>query len=103
MGQVDVQASTEPPLVSHPETPLSTPLTKKLFELVGLKFAPAPSTPNPTYGGLIENAAVSYCPSRRQPDGAYDRAVTLYTGAIIRPALDTSTLSAHSSAIDSTP
>src|SRR5258706_1060961 len=87
-GPVGVQAPAGPPVAFHPATPLSTPLMKKLFELVGLKFAPAPSTPNPTYGGLIENAAVSYCPTRRLPDGVYARAVTIYTGAIKRPALD---------------
>src|ERR1700675_3067141 len=87
VGPVGVQAPAPPPLAVHPATPLSSPLTKKLFELVGLKFAPAPSTPSPTYGGLIENAAVSYCPTRRLPDGVYARAVTIYTGAIRRPAL----------------
>jgi hypothetical protein len=63
VGPVGVQAPTAPPLAFHPAAPLSTPLMKKLFELVGLKFAPAPSTPSAVYGGLIENAAVSYCPT----------------------------------------
>src|SRR5258708_15437089 len=87
-GPVGVQALGVPPLAFHPAPPLSTPLMKKLFELVGRKFAPAPSTPSAVYGGLIENAAVSYCPTRRLPDGVYARAVTIYTGAIKRPALD---------------
>src|SRR5258707_12210610 len=102
LGPVGVQAPTAASLVFHPEAPMLTPLTKKLFELVGLKFAPAPSTPNPTYGGLIENAAVSYCPTRRLPDGVYARAVTIYTGAIKRPALDAAVQLAYPIALATT-
>ena len=75
---------------------------KKLFELVGRKFAPAPSTPSAVYGGLIENAAVSYCPTRRLPDGVYARAVTIYTGAIMRPAADAAVQLAYPIALATT-
>src|SRR6266853_1401513 len=101
-GPVGVQALSVPPLAFHPATPLSTPLMKKLFELVGRKFAPAPSTPSAVYGGLIENAAVSYCPTRRLPDGVYARAVTIYTGAIMRPAADAAVQLAYPIALATT-
>ena len=68
--------------------PAVNPVDEKIIRTRRIEVRTAPSTPSAVYGGLIENAAVSYCPTRRLPDGVYARAVTIYTGAIRRPALD---------------
>src|SRR5713226_4807158 len=65
----------------------------------GLKLEPTPSNPKAAGGGVRYWAAVSYWPMRLLPCGVIARAVTMYTGATLRPWFWAVVQSAHPSAL----